>query len=163
MFEKFGEFDSCGELNRAAAAQLKEGDTEALTALALENGIEKEDVQDYIDGLTDTLATPLMAAYGKLDVETGELEPYEIMEDWMQYIRLRCAEDPAMAEAVRKKGKSLKGCIAALLAWSLKNAKEVDRDILKAVGISYRVTLGIPGMKSAKQIITEYYLGGKQP
>jgi len=163
MFEKFGEFDSCEELNRAAAAQLKEGDTEALIALALENGIEKEDAQDYIDGLTDILATPLMAAYGKLDVETRELMPYEIMEDWMQYIRLRCAENPDMAAAIRKKGKSLKGCIAALLTWSLKNAKEVDKDILKAAGISYRVTLGIPGMKSAKQIITEYYLGGKQP
>ena len=34
MFDKFGIFDSAEELNRAAAAQLSEGDTEALFALA---------------------------------------------------------------------------------------------------------------------------------
>ena len=44
MFDKFGEFDSHEELNRAAAAQLKEGDDEALMALAQENGIDEEDV-----------------------------------------------------------------------------------------------------------------------
>ena len=42
MFDKFGEFDSCEELNRAAAAQFKEGDDEALIALAEENGIDRE-------------------------------------------------------------------------------------------------------------------------
>ena len=100
-----------------------------------------------------------MAAYGKLEVESKVLEPYEIMEDWLQYIRIRCAEDPRLALAVRRKGKSLKGCIAALLAWSMKHQRPVDGEILKAVGITYRVSLGIPGMGRAKQIITEYYLG----
>ena len=33
------------------------------------------------------------------------------------------------------------------------------KDILKAVGITYKVTLGIPGMGRARQIITDYYLG----
>ena len=33
MFEKFGEFDSYEEINRAAAAQLAEGDTEAIYAI----------------------------------------------------------------------------------------------------------------------------------
>ena len=96
-----------------------------------------------------------MAAYGKLEIEAKELIPYEIMEDWLQYIKLRCAEEPEMAVAVRRKGKSLKGCIAALLSWSMRNQKPVDKDILKAVGITYKVTLGIPGMG----IITDYYLG----
>lgn len=160
MFEKFGEFDSAQELNRAAAAQKQEGDAEAVFAIARENGIDREDAQDYLDGMTEEFVTPLMAAYGKLDVEAEELKPYEIMEDWLQYIRLRCAEAPEMAEAVRRKGKSLRGCIAALLTWSMKNQRPVDKDILKTVGISYRVTLGIPGMGRAKQIITEYYLGG---
>ena len=49
MFDKFGEFDSVEELNRAAAAQKAEGDEEALIAIALENGIEKEDAEDYMD------------------------------------------------------------------------------------------------------------------
>lgn len=41
MFDKFGEFDSAEELNRAAAAQKAEGDLEALIALAVGNGIDK--------------------------------------------------------------------------------------------------------------------------
>ena len=146
MFEKFGEFDSAEELNRAAAAQFKEGDTEAILTIAKENGIDEEDARDYIDGCTPEFVTPLMA--------------YGIMEDWMQYIKIRCSEDPAMAIAVRRKKKSLKGCMAALVSWSFKNARPVDKDILKAAGISYRVTLGIPDMGQAKKIITEYYLGG---
>ena len=41
----------------------------------------------------------------------------------------------------------------------MKHQRPVDKEILKAVGITYRVTLGIPGMGRVKQIITEYYLG----
>lgn len=162
MFDKFGEFDSADEMNRAAAAQRKEGDNEAILAIAEENGIDREDAMDFIDGCVAAFVTPLMAAYGKLDIEAKELKPYEIMEDWLQYIKLRCAEDPEMAVAVRRKGKSLKGCIAALLEWSMKNQRPVDSEILKAVGINYKVTLGIPGMGRAKKIITEYYLGKEQ-
>lgn len=162
MFDKFGEFDSADEMNRAAAAQRKEGDNDAILTIAEENGIDKEDAMDFIDGCVAAFVTPLMAAYGKLDIEAKELQPYEIMEDWMQYIKLRCAEEPEMAVAVRRKGKSLKGCIAALLEWSMKNQKPVDKDILKAVKINYKVTLGIPGMGRAKRIITDYYMGKEQ-
>lgn len=160
MFDKFGEFDSCEELNRAAAGQLEQGDHEALLALAKENGIDEEDARDYIDGIVDELANPLMAAFGKLDIEAEELKPYEIMDDWMQYIKIRCQESEEMAAAVRKKGKSLKGCIGALLEWSFKNQHAIDKEILKAAGVTAdRCTLGIPGMGRAKKIITEYYLG----
>lgn len=160
MFDKFGEFDSAQEINEAAAAQLAEGDTEAVYAIAEENGIDAEEADDFINGDIDELTNPLMAALGKLDIEAAELEPYEIMEDWLSYIRIRCQEDGQMAMAVRRKGKSLKGCIGALLSWSLKNQHEVDRDIIRAAGLNAgRCTLGIPGMGHAKQIITEYYLG----
>ena len=162
MFDKFGEFDSADEMNRAAAAQRKEGDNEAILAIAEENGIDREDAIDFIDGCVAAFVTPLMAAYGKWDIEAKEMKPYEIMEDWLQYIKLRCAEEPEMAVAVRRKGKSLKGCIAALLEWSMKNQRPVDSEILKAVKINYKVTLGIPGMGRAKKIITEYYLGKEQ-
>ena len=162
MFDKFGEFDSADEINRAAAAQRKEGDNEAILAIAEENGIDREDAIDFIDGCVAAFVTPLMAAYGKLDIEAKEMKPYEIMEDWLQYIKLRCAEEPEMAVAVRRKGKSLKGCIAALLEWSMKNQRPVDSEILKAVKINYQVTLGRPGMGRAKKIITEYYLGKEQ-
>lgn len=157
MFERFGEFDSCEEINRAAAAQLKEGDTDAIFAIAQENGIDREDAEDYIDGIIDTLAAPLTAALGKLMVEEAELEPYEIMDDWLTYIKQKCMEDPAMAAGVRKKGKSLKGCIAELMKWSFKNAKPVPEDIGKMCGISQKVTLGIPGMATAKKLIGKYY------
>ena len=118
MFEKFGEFDSSEELNKAAEGLLKEGDIESLKILAAENGIDKDDVEDYEIGLIDSLTTPLTAAYGKLDIETAQLNITEIMEDWMQYIRLQCLNDSKMASEVRKKGKTLKGCIAALIKWS---------------------------------------------
>lgn len=160
MFDRFGEFNSAEELNQAAAGQLAEGDIEALIVLAEENGIDKEDAQDYADGIVSELVNPLMAAYGKLDVEAAELKPYEIMGDWLQYIKIRCSEEPEMAVAVRRKGKSLKGCIGELLKWSFKNQHDIDKDILKAAGVNAsRCTLGIPGMGRAKQIITEYYLG----
>lgn len=160
MFDKFGEFDSWEEINEAAAAQLEEGDHEAIFTIAEENGIDKEDAQDYIEGYMERLVNPIVAANGKLDVEAAELKPEEIMEDWLTYIRIRCLEDEQMALAVRRRGKSLKGCIAELLKWSFKNAKDVDKDVAKAAGITARVKLGIPGMGRAKKIITEYYLGG---
>lgn len=157
----FGEFDSYKELNKAAAGQKAEGDIKALKDLAKENGIDEYDVEDYIKGDIDELTTALTAALGKIEVESSELEPIEIMEDWVEYIKLRCAEDEAMAIAVRKKGKSMKGCIAELLKWSFKNAQTVDEDIKKAAGVNQNCKLGIPGMRRAKDIITKYYLGGK--
>ena len=45
MFEKFGEFDSWEEINRAAAAQKAEGDYEAIKTLAEENGLDPDDAQ----------------------------------------------------------------------------------------------------------------------
>ena len=69
-------------------------------------------------------------------------------------------ENEILAHQVRKKGKSLKGCIAALLKWSFGNQIPVGQDILKEAGVKAgRVTLGIPGMARAKKIITEYYMG----
>ena len=164
MFEKFGEFDSYEELNRAAAAQLEEGDTEAIYAIAEENGIDREDAEDFIDGDAPELATALMAAHGKLKVEAAELQPKEIMTDWLEYIRIQCVENPKMRLAVRRKGKSLKECIGKLVKWSLNHAENVDSDIVKAAGLpswaQNGCKLGIPGMGTAKQLIKEYYLGG---
>lgn len=162
MFDKFGEFDSWKEINRAAAAQKAEGDHEAVYLLAKENGIDAEDAEDYINDNADALVTPLTAALGKLKVEADNLTPCEIMADWLEYIQMRCMESPQMTLAVRSKDKSLKGCIAALLTWSFKNAKPVDRDILKQAKVSGQVSLGIPGMGRARQMITDYYLNGKE-
>lgn len=159
MFDKFGEFDSVSELNMCAEGLRTEGDIESLVELAIENGIDKEDAQDYADGCMDKLATPIMAAIGKIDVECKELQPKEIMADWVEYIKMQCMESEMMAVAVRRKGKSIKGCIAELLKWSFGNQIPIDKDVLTAAGVkASRVTLGIPGMGRAKQIITKYYM-----
>ena len=68
MFDKFGEFGSCEELNRAAAGLREEGDWEALKALAEENGIDAADARDYMTMETEIFATPYTAALGRLAV-----------------------------------------------------------------------------------------------
>ena len=78
----------------------------------------------------------------------------------MEYLRGQCLENEILAFQVRKKGKTLKGCIAALLKWSFGHQIPIEKEILKEAGVSAgRVTLGIPGMAQAKKIITEYYMG----
>lgn len=156
MFEKFGELNSFGEINELAENLFNEGDTESLRAMAKENGIQSDFVDMYLQGEIPALCDQLTAALGKIDVEVAELKPKEIMEDWVEYLRGQCMENELLAFNVRKKGKSLKGCIAALLMWSFKNQQTVDKDIIKAAGVSAgKVTLGIPGMARAKQIITD--------
>lgn len=160
LFEKFGELNSFEEINELAENLFKEGDTESLKAVAKENGIQNEFVEMYLRGDIRVLCDPLTAAMGKIDVEAEELKPKEIMEDWVEYLRGQCMENEILAFQVRKKGKSLKGCIAALLKWSFSNQQQIDKDIIKAAGVSTgRVTLGIPGMARAKKIIKEYYMG----
>lgn len=163
MFEKFGEFDSYAEINELAENLFNEGDPDSLRAMAEENGIPQEITELYLAGDTMELCDPLTAAMGKLDVEAAELKPKEIMEDWLEYLRGQCMEEEALAMQVRKKEKSLKGCIGALLSWSFQNQQPVDKDIIKAAGVSAgKVTIGIPGMGKAKKIITAYYLGGTE-
>lgn len=159
MFDRFGEFDSAKELNELAINLRKEGDAESLRIMAKENGIDEEIVEVFLNRDIDFLCDVMAAAIGKIEVESAELKPAEIMEDWVEYIKGRCLEDDALAAAIRKKGKSLRGAIAALLKWSFKHQQTVDKDILKAAGVTAgKCTLGIPGMGTAKRLITEYYM-----
>ena len=160
MFDKFGEFDSAEEINETAAGLLEEGDLEGLREMAKENGFDEDDVQDYIDGIYPELANTYTAAWNKLEVEMKELKVCEIMEDWVESIRIKMEEEEEMQRAIRKKGKSLQGCIAALLKWSWEHQNPVNKEVLKEAGVKDpRVTLGIPGMGTAKKVITKYYLG----
>ncbi len=160
MWERFGEMGNYKDINELAENLFNEGDIDSLKAMAAENGIPKEFVEMYLDGQTPELCDAETAALGKIDVECRELKPKEIMEDWVEYLRGQVMENELLARSVRKEGKSLKGCIAALLSWSFKNQQAVDKDIIKAAGVNAgRVTLGIPGMARAKQIIREYYMG----
>ena len=138
----------------------KEGDTESIVELAKENGIDVEVAEAFIDGDILYLCDAMAAAIGKIEIESKELKPVEIMSDWVEYLKVRCMEDEEVALAVRRSDKTLKGAIAALLTWSFKNQNPVDKDILKAAGVNAgRCTLGIPGMGRAKKIMAEYYLG----
>lgn len=160
MYERFGEFNSAEEINETAVNLRREGDTESIKILAKENGIDEEIAEIFIKGTQLYLCDNMSAAIGKLDIEEKDLKAKEIMADWADYIKARCFEDENMAKAVRRKDKSLKGCIGALLTWSFKNQIPVDKDIMKAAGVTAgRCTLGIPGIGTAKKIITEYYLG----
>lgn len=166
MFDKFGEFDSVEELNRAAAAQRAEGDEEALVILAQENGLDKEDAEDYMDGVMDILATPIQAAVGKLKIESEELRLQGVLVDWKDAIIEMCMEDEQMQRAVRRKGKYLKNCLAALLKFAFENKVQVSEAVVKATRVMHNgkeeamrgpVYLGIPSKIEVKQITRKYY------
>lgn len=160
MFDIFGEFNSCEEINESAEGIFNEGDVESLKTLAKENGIPEEIVKMYIEGDIPELCDAEMAAVGKIDVEVEDLKPQEIMVDWIEYLKVQVMSgDEELARNVRKKGKSLKGMVAALLKWSFGHQQQIDKGILDAAGVKARVTLGIPGMGRAKKIIREYYGG----
>lgn len=160
MYERFGEFNSAEEINETAVNLRREGDTESIKVLAKENGIDEDVVEVFLDGALLYLCDVMTAAIGKIDIEAEDMKAKEIMADWADYIKARCFEDENMARAVRRKDKSLKGCIGELLKWSFKNQIPVDASIMKAAGVTDgRCTLGIPGMGTAKQIIKKYYLG----
>lgn len=160
MFEKFGELNSFGEINELAENLFNEGDIDSLKEVAKENGIQEEIVEMYLQGDIPVLCDAMTAAVGKIEVEAEELKPKEIMEDWVEYLKAQCMEDEILAHQVRKKGKTLKGCIGAMLKWSFGHQQPIDKDIIKAAGVAAgRVTLGIPGMGRAKKIIREYYMG----
>ncbi len=163
MFDRFGEFNSAAEINETAVNLRREGDLQGLKVLAAENGIDADETEAFAGGAMLFLCDDMTAALGKIEVEAKEMDCAEIMADWVEYIKVQCIESQEMAEAVRRQGKSLAGCIAKLLEWSFKHQHAIDKGILKEAGVSAsRCTLGIPGMGTAKRIISGYYLGGKK-
>ena len=151
MYDRFGEFGSAEEINALAVNLRKEGDTESIKVLAKENGLDSDIAEAFIEGDILFLCDDMAAAIGKIEVEAEALKPEEIMADWVEYLKARCFEDAEMAKAVRRKDRSLKGAIGALLLWSFKHQTPVDKDILKAAKVDAgRCTLGIPGMARAR-------------
>ena len=101
MFELFGEFDNIEEMNETAVNLRKEGDMESIRKLAQENGLDKEIADAFIEGDMLYLFDEMSAAIGKIEVEAKELKPVQIMEDWVEYIKVKCFEDEAVAKAGR--------------------------------------------------------------
>lgn len=164
MFEKFGEFDSAEELNRAAAAQKEEGDEEALVNLALENGIDREEAEDYMDDCIDELTTPLSAAVGKLKVEQDHLKLGGILSDWADEVRAECITNQSLCRAVRSKSKSLAGYIGLLAEEGFKNKVNVHSDIVehapevKKFLHGHEFSIGVPDKSTRYNIMRTYYL-----
>ena len=179
LFAKYGEFDSAAEINKKAEELFGAGDVDGLRALACENGIPDDYIEMYIGMEIDQLCDDLTAAVGKIDMEVDEMEPVEILSDWADYIRAQCMEDDLFCRQVRRRGKSLEGCMAEIAIWSLINAKPLPKAVtdamvtaakehkkeLKAAGIEERwiqyTKMGAPGSARTRQIIREYYMGGK--
>lgn len=161
MFDKFGEMNSAAEINELAVNLRAEGDLKSIRELAKENGIEGA-LDDFIDGKIGMLCDVQTAAFGKIDIEAKKIDLKDcIMEDWADYIKAECMRSNEMAEAVRKKGKTLAGCMARLLTWSFAHQKQVPKDVIKAAKINAgKVTFGGPNMGQSKRIIREYYMGG---
>lgn len=128
MFDKFGEFDSYEEINRAAKAQLEEEDLEAIKTIAEENGLDLEDAEDFCTGAIEELTTPSLAAMGKLELEAKDLSLTGALRDWTNFIEQLCLEDEEMALAVRRKGKSLKDCMAMILKTGAVHGSIRERD-----------------------------------
>ena len=177
MFDTFGEFDSAKEINDKAEDLFNDGRMEDIYTLAAENGIEREMAEAYISGDLPELCDITDAALGKIDVEAADLGAEEIMEDWVDYVRALAGRDTLIAANIRRRGHTLKGCIAALLIWSFEHMEPVDKEILaeakmqlqaakakpKLPGFQMayldRTALGIPGMGRAMKMIREYYAG----
>jgi len=117
MYEIFGEFNSAAEINATAAGLLKEGDIDNIKVLAKENGLE-EMADIYIAGATQELTDPFMAAVGKLNIEKDSAEvkahvkkyPHVPVDPFVDFLQSR-ADDVAIANAIRKKGKNLLDCL----------------------------------------------------
>ena len=168
MFDKFGEFDSVEELNRAAAAQKAEGDMESLKLLAAENGISEYDVDDYINGAVDELANAWMAAIGKLKIEATALDLKGLLMDMAQEIMDMTTSVPELAKAIRKKDKKLAEYLALVVDTGWEQRVMVHKDIVKRTktvkGVigSHELEIGQPDRKTRKALIKRYYLGGDQ-
>lgn len=112
MFDKFGEFNSAEELNMAAEGFLKEGDTESLYSLAEENGIDREDAEDYVNGDTEVFATLSMAAFGRIAAQEKEITKSENQSEKMiNMVILNMTKaimtDPEIQKGIMKKGKRI--------------------------------------------------------
>ena len=166
MFDKFGEFDSVEEMNRAAAGLKAEGDEKSLEALAIENGLDKEDAEDYMDGAVDELANASMAAIGKLKVEAEQLKLDGVLVDWKEEIVKECIDDEKLARAVRRKGKHLCNCLATMLRFAFENKVQVSDEVVKATKVTHNgkeepmrgpVYLGMPNRRQVRQLARKYY------
>ena len=152
MFEKFGEFDSVEELNKAAVGFKSENDTESILELAKENGIDEDDAQDYIDGVNTEFATLSMAAFGRIDLERKEeikdASGKMAMEVIFAMIMTIIMEED-IQEGIMKKGKRAKDILSGI-------RQEASKHKSGNMGVSCGTD------KQLKDIIRTYYTKSRE-
>jgi len=173
MEKKFGIFNTVEELNRAAAAQKAEGDLEALIGLATENGLEKEDAEDYMDSNDpeDCLCNATMAAIAKLKLEEQDLHLESQLKDWKDFIVQMLTEYPvdhadgdrdALGNAIFNPAKCLLDVLAAGMKLASEHRIKVDKRIIEKAGLPERAgDIGSIGRDEFKKIVLDYYMGEK--
>lgn len=164
MFDKFGEFNSYTEINEKAAELKAANDINNLYALAEENGIDKEEAEDFFDGIAEELCNANMAAIGKLDIEAKEYKLDKILYDWVGELKSICLIMPEVAAGVRKKGKSIAEYIALIAEEGYANRVDVDKrivektkEIKKIVG-NHGFAIGVPDKAKRAEIAKNYYM-----
>lgn len=112
MFDKYGEFGSYEEINKAAQGFKDEGDLDSLKAMARENGIDELDAEDYIEGTIPELVTLTSAAVGRLKVEKeASKKDQGILTVLFNMAEAMATSDKEDAAMFLTKGKRLDGVI----------------------------------------------------
>lgn len=166
MFDRFGEFNSAEEINTLASDLKDKGDNDSIYALSEENGIDRDIAEMFIGGELPYLCDGMTAAIGKLDIEAKDLKTEGILADWVDHIKTMCMQDADIAGNVRKKGKKLKECMAALIRFSFENKVQVSTQIVSITKVTHNgkeeqmrapLYMGIPNKMQVKKIAGEYY------
>ena len=164
-------FKTVKELNDKAAELKSAGDLSELVKLAEENGLEKEDAEDYMDSDDPEacLCNATMAAIGRLNMEEQDLHLESQMKDWKDFIVQMLTDYPVdhdgedrdtLANAVFNPDKKLLDVLAAGLKLSSENRIEVDKRIIQAARLPESAAfIGMCGRDDLKKIILDYYLG----
>ncbi len=147
---------STREFNDEADRLRSSGDTKGLCDLAEKYGIEKEDVEDYMDG-AETLATPLILALAGIEEAKKKLGIKGVIADWLGVLESMTAESEELTEKVTFGGKSIKDLLGKILKQAFEGKDRVNDDIAKAAGIRTPLYIGIPSTGDIKKIIGEFY------
>lgn len=111
MYEVFGNFDSCEEINQCAEGLRAAGQIEKIDELAKENGIPEFYVEEFVSGRSDELTDWMNAAIGKLELEAAaHQDKYVPAEPVADYLKGLCIEEQ-FARHVRRRTKSIKDCM----------------------------------------------------
>lgn len=168
LFPKFGELGSAEEINRAAEAQKKEGDFEALKALAKENGIDVMDAEDYFNGDIPELCTELSAALGKLEVEKADIGIEDMTYGaWVAAIQLMICDDAELRRTYRRKGKRLYVILAKVTVECSKTRTNAPKQIADEArridkSIPSPLPMGSISIADLKQMVKDYYFSDEK-